>query len=91
MVGKRALDPLAPRVLIRSFFWPVFLAELTEVSYRFYVYLYGTPGSTWGYSYSTPTGLLNPLFYMLIFEKHLIRMKVFVKTLENVVKQPRRG
>jgi len=23
----------------------------------------GTPGSTWGYSHSTPSGLLNNIFY----------------------------
>ncbi|RKZ45000.1 MAG: hypothetical protein DRR00_27265 [Candidatus Parabeggiatoa sp. nov. 3] len=31
---------------------------------------YSTPGSTWGYSHSTPSGLFNPIFKA--FDKHKI-------------------
>jgi len=46
----------SPRVLTESFFCSLFFMLVLCL-------LYGTPGSTWGYSHSTPSGLLNHIFY----------------------------
>jgi len=36
-------------------------------------FFYATPGCTWGYSHSTPSGLFNPIFEA--FDKHKISRK----------------